>query len=313
MPVSTYGIRLYHNNSILTPHVDRFPLVTSVIIQVDQDLDTTNTDDDEGGWPLEVYGHNGRATNITMAPGDMVLYESHSVIHGRPFPMRGNYFANCFIHYEPYAPKISSSKSKSASNNNNEPEKEDDDDDDDNDNILIPPYLVPGSAWEKQWKQQNPDGWDTLRSLIRNYRSDDGSSTSTNDMNRVETVANMVGSKGLNQQDKNGWTLLHEAARAGKVKIVQLLLNHGSDSTIQTNYGDTPLDIARQSLPPDHEVIRSLQNYYNYNNNSNSNSDSTSGNSSTATDTTIGVATNDDAIGNDDDGDYEGNVDHDEL
>jgi hypothetical protein len=64
-------------------------------------------------WPLEVYGHDGKATNVTMEPGtlqsstdvlsfqvlalcshfagnlpfqflgDMVLYESHSVIHGR--------------------------------------------------------------------------------------------------------------------------------------------------------------------------------------------------------------------------------------
>jgi hypothetical protein len=31
-------------------------------------------------WPLEVIGHDGRATNVTMEPGDMVLYESHSVV-----------------------------------------------------------------------------------------------------------------------------------------------------------------------------------------------------------------------------------------
>ena len=30
-PVSLYGVRLYHNNSILAPHVDRMPLVTSCI------------------------------------------------------------------------------------------------------------------------------------------------------------------------------------------------------------------------------------------------------------------------------------------
>jgi hypothetical protein len=29
-------------------------------------------------WP----GHDGIATNITMLPGDLVLYESHSVLHG---------------------------------------------------------------------------------------------------------------------------------------------------------------------------------------------------------------------------------------
>jgi hypothetical protein len=32
--------------------------------------------------PLEVIGHDGMAVNITMEPGDLVLYESHSIIHG---------------------------------------------------------------------------------------------------------------------------------------------------------------------------------------------------------------------------------------
>jgi len=36
-----------------------------------------------------------------MKPGDMVLYESHSLIHGRPFPLKGRFFANIFIHFEP--------------------------------------------------------------------------------------------------------------------------------------------------------------------------------------------------------------------
>ena len=74
-PKSLYGIRVYPRGSILTPHVDRAPLVTSAIINVDQDV--------EEAWPLEVYDHNGTPYNITMEPGDMVLYESHSVVHGK--------------------------------------------------------------------------------------------------------------------------------------------------------------------------------------------------------------------------------------
>ena len=31
----------------------------------------------------------------------MVLYESHSVIHGRPWPLQGEYYANLFLHFEP--------------------------------------------------------------------------------------------------------------------------------------------------------------------------------------------------------------------
>jgi prolyl 4-hydroxylase len=71
---SVYGIRIYNEGSILAPHVDRLPLISSAIINVDQDVDEP--------WPLEVIGHNGVAENVTMLPGDLVLYESHSVIHG---------------------------------------------------------------------------------------------------------------------------------------------------------------------------------------------------------------------------------------
>jgi hypothetical protein len=31
----------------------------------------------------------------------MVSYESYSVIHGHPFPLKGRYYANIFIHFEP--------------------------------------------------------------------------------------------------------------------------------------------------------------------------------------------------------------------
>ena len=71
---SCYGIRVYREDAILVPHVDRLPLVSSAILNVDQDLDEP--------WPLEVIGHDGRAHNITMVPGDLILYESHSIIHG---------------------------------------------------------------------------------------------------------------------------------------------------------------------------------------------------------------------------------------
>ena len=58
----------------MATHVDRLPLVSSAIINVDQDLDEP--------WPLEVVGHDGKAHNVTMLLGDLVLYESHSVLHG---------------------------------------------------------------------------------------------------------------------------------------------------------------------------------------------------------------------------------------
>jgi prolyl 4-hydroxylase len=36
---SIYGIRIYTEGAVLTPHVDRLPLISSAIVNVDQDLD----------------------------------------------------------------------------------------------------------------------------------------------------------------------------------------------------------------------------------------------------------------------------------
>jgi hypothetical protein len=92
-PTSVYGIRVYKEGAILSTHVDRLPLVSSMIINVDQDVDED--------WVLEVIGHDGRAYNVTQKPGDIILYESHSILHGRPFALKGRYYANIFVHFAP--------------------------------------------------------------------------------------------------------------------------------------------------------------------------------------------------------------------
>ena len=53
--------------------------------------------------------------------------------------MIGNFFANCFIHFEPYEPMEGESLY--------DPE------------LDLPPYLKTGSAWAKDWKTSNPRGW----------------------------------------------------------------------------------------------------------------------------------------------------------
>ena len=66
------------------------------LIQFGQDVDED--------WPLEVIGHDGKSRNVTIKPGEIIYYESHSVIHGRPYPLKGRHFANIFLHYQPYHP-----------------------------------------------------------------------------------------------------------------------------------------------------------------------------------------------------------------
>ena len=92
-PVSMYGLRVYGNGAILAPHVDTMPRVISAILQVAQDVDED--------WMTEFIAHDGVAHNVSLAAGDCAMYESHTVIHGRPAPLRGRYFANLFVHFVP--------------------------------------------------------------------------------------------------------------------------------------------------------------------------------------------------------------------
>jgi prolyl 4-hydroxylase len=130
-PTSLYGIRVYTEGAILAPHVDRLPLVSSCIINVAQDVDED--------WVLEVYDRHDRAVNVTMEPGDMVLYESGSLMHGRPFPMKGNFYANIFIHFEPTGERLDGT-----------PVDLDD---------FFPPYIQPDTPEISNWSRNHPAGW----------------------------------------------------------------------------------------------------------------------------------------------------------
>ena len=41
----------------------------------------------------------GNNVEIFLKPGEMALYESAVVPHGRPFPFNGDFFDNLFVHY----------------------------------------------------------------------------------------------------------------------------------------------------------------------------------------------------------------------
>jgi hypothetical protein len=55
-----------------------------------------------------------------MLQGEMILYESHSILHGRPFPPQGM----------------------------NESSTSD-----------LPPYIIPGSLKESNWRREHPEGF----------------------------------------------------------------------------------------------------------------------------------------------------------
>ena len=84
--------------------------------------------------------------NITMRPFDMVFYESHSLIHGRPFPLKGRYYANIFIHFEAVGERLDGTMEQM------DPES------------MLPPYILPNSPFAKIYLDDHPTGWSKVLS-----------------------------------------------------------------------------------------------------------------------------------------------------
>jgi len=91
---SIYGIRKYTNGAKLMPHLDHMEThVISAILNIAQQVDEP--------WPLQILDHDGKHHNIYLKPGEMVWYESASLVHARSKPLNGSAFENLFVHYMP--------------------------------------------------------------------------------------------------------------------------------------------------------------------------------------------------------------------
>lgn len=91
---SAYGPREYRRGSSLRNHVD---IENTHVISVILHIGSENLDEP---WYLHLYDHDGKFHKVSMEPGDMVYYQSNNVIHGRPDPLKGDYYTNMFVHYK---------------------------------------------------------------------------------------------------------------------------------------------------------------------------------------------------------------------
>jgi len=127
----------------------------------------------------------------------------------------------------------------------------------------LPPYIIPGTPEETNWRQAHPDG----------ARSKRNSATTGSQ----QTIAHLAAQSGnvdqlkwevktnkesVKARDENGWTPLHEGARAGHVDVVKYLIENGADANDRTgdgSTGGTALYLARKNLEREHPVIAYLE------------------------------------------------------
>ena len=175
--------------------------------------------------------------NFLTIPSD----ESHSILHGRPFPLKGRFMANVFIHFEPIGPvggELLYGKTD------------------------IPPYIVPGSLEDAHWRMQNPRG----HVLLPQQQLTEGA-TETHRLVREGDLNDLMAAVDANEEtvnarDVNGWTPLHEAIRFGELDKVQFLLDRGSNVNARvgpTATGTSPLYMAIEEYGNIPEIVELLK------------------------------------------------------
>lgn len=89
-----YGFRVYQRGTYLHNHVDVTAThIISSTICVDYRLDAP--------WPLYIEDINGEGYLVDLEPGEFIYYEGSKLLHGRPYPLNGDYYAGMFVHYRP--------------------------------------------------------------------------------------------------------------------------------------------------------------------------------------------------------------------
>ncbi len=65
--------------------------------------------------------------------------------------------------------------------------------------------------------------------------------------NNFKIIESIINSDNVNTMDEWGDTLIHLSVKAGNIKMIELLLHHSPDLTIENNDGMTSIDFAIES------------------------------------------------------------------
>jgi prolyl 4-hydroxylase len=175
--------------------------------------------------------------------GDAVLFESHSIIHGRPIPLNGRYFAHIFAHFEPLGFPVYKTDDASQQPNTQPCDVGC------GGGVELPPYVLPGSIWESEYCSMFPGGWSFMKHVF--------DAIQRGDLSALKSLIQLDPSK-VHATDGTAveWQPIHEAARSGQTEILRVLIEEHGVNVNERCFLDgdpTPLSLTYTYLGPDHE------------------------------------------------------------
>lgn len=207
-----------------------------------------------------VFNDGTRYLLFSLYSHCILCSSSHSVLHGRPFPLKGRYYANIFIHFEPTghslrhnAREAAEQAAKGAQDKHSFGGHENEASDG------LPSYIKRGSVEEDRWFKAHPNN---KRSEVNSFTTGSTPAHKLAQEGDAKTLSSVIDKMGhlLDAKDANGWTPLHEGARAGHVEVVELLVKKGANINERTmeGKGETPLYWSIQENGEDHPVSQLL-------------------------------------------------------
>lgn len=133
----------------------------------------------------------------------------------------------------------------------------------------LPPYIIPGTGAEKEWRRNNPTGHKiqgksgryTTGSTELHHSAQEGDTSAVERLLAEKEKDDDDTAAWIDTQDTNGWSALHEAVRAGATDVVRLLLDRGANPQVRTGKrqtGDSALALAKRLHGNKHAVVRQL-------------------------------------------------------
>ncbi len=154
------------------------------------------------------------------------------MLHGRPAPLNGKFFANIFVHFIPTDHDDVNARDKKVQQNAAGHE----------------------SFNHEDWEFNEGGHYgDELMGQTELHRA-----CQKGDIAMVKSILNSDLDQ-LNARDSNGWQPIHEAVHGGHLDIVKFLVSKGAQVDERTNNGGTPLWWAKSTFRRGHAVITYLQ------------------------------------------------------
>ncbi len=196
------------------------------------------------------------------------------MIHGRPFALKGRYYANIFVHFEPfgyttqhahrgsYGTDLEEDEFKVLEEQYQQLEEEEEEEEEEIEyeiDLRTPDYVDEDmeSAWRQEF-EYDPDL--SIPKESNGAVMTPHNAAARGELDALKQMAEQDPSL-LTKPDQNGWRPFHEAVRSGELEVVEYLVERGANINERTNQGlgGSPLFWAEQKLEEDNPVILYLK------------------------------------------------------